>query len=133
MTNVNTNASIPYTIVARWSRVNGRFSAISDRPQLDARCIHLVAAHLEHDARERAVRRTGHRTSGSQIERPLMARAEQAIVPGFRNDSAREMRALLTVCDELARRRMNEDAAIGLARVGEGHGAADRDLGNRDD
>src|SRR5688572_17961865 len=86
-------------------------------PQFHAGRVDVSSADVKLDPWQRSRRRPRGGPSRSQVEMPLVARAKQVPAIRPRNDRAREMRALLTVGDQLRRSEPHEHAGVMLARI----------------
>src|SRR5262245_52222797 len=103
----------------------------SDRPFLDSCRVDLVPPQLEMHEWQRAARWTGYRTARSQVEVALVAGAVDHALLHQRSHGAGEMRASLTVRDELAFLRAHHDTVVLLAGIAEGQHAASGHLVQR--
>src|SRR5262245_42498972 len=108
-------------------------STCSRRPLLGTDGIDVSTAHLEDDADQGALWRAGRRDAGAKVEAAFMARAVEAAILGPRNDSARQVGALLTERDELARRQAHEQTRLVFVGIGERDCATDYDVVGRCD
>src|SRR5439155_101450 len=78
-------------------------------------------------ALERPPRRSGHRNSGRDLERAVVAGAMEASAGEIGHDRAAQVRALLVVGDVLPRAGAEDDAGVVRLGVMEDERAADRD------